>query len=69
MELAKKSKEQLYNQHKGTGILFIKTEEDEIVIIEFFYSEIDNRFYLINDNPKGTKLSSILNDIKKDLKR
>ena len=44
MELTKKSKEKLYNQFNGTGVIFFKTSDAEIRIIEFWLGK-NGKFY------------------------
>ena len=59
MKLTKKSKEQLYNQCNGTGIIFLKTRNKEMVIIEFYLGR-NKKFYLINNAIPATELTQAL---------
>ncbi len=59
MKLTKASKEKLYNQHNGTGIMFIKLRNNEMQIIEF-YLAINKKFYIINNAVNATELTKAL---------
>lgn len=48
MKLTKSSKEKLYGQNNGTGVIFLKTRNNEIQIIEFYLGG-NKKFYLINN--------------------
>ena len=59
MKLTKASKEKLYNQFNGTGIMFIKTQNNEIQIIEFYLGK-NKKFYVINNTIPATELTKAL---------
>jgi len=68
--LTKKSKEQLYNQHNGTGIIFVKTGNNEMQVIEFYLSW-SKKFYVMNSAIVAPielteKLQSLILEIEKD---
>jgi len=44
VKLTKESKSKLLNQFNGTGVIFIKTRENEYQILEFWLGK-NNKFY------------------------
>jgi len=58
MELTKKSKEDLYNRYNGCGVVFIKTGDREIQIIEFNLGR-NGRFNTMD----GTRLAARLDEL------
>lgn len=62
INLTKRSKEQLYNQHNGTGIIFVKTKNNEMQIIEFYLSW-SKKFYVLNDVLAPVELSERLQNL------
>ncbi len=67
INLTKKSKEQLYTQHNGTGIIFIKTGNNEMRIIKFYLSW-SKKFYILNDVIAPTELTERLQDLISEIK-
>ena len=59
MKLTEKSKKQLYNQHNGTGIIFLKLRNNEMQIIEFYLGK-NKKFYLINNAIPSIELTEAL---------
>ena len=57
--LTKKSKEELYKQFNGTGIIFMKTRNNETQIIEFYLGK-NNKFYVLNNAIPATELTEAL---------
>lgn len=58
MELTKKSKEDLYRRYNGVGVVFVKTHEREMEIIEFNLGR-NGKFYAMD----GTELAERLNEL------
>ena len=58
MELTKKSKETLYNRYNGYGVVFLKTGDREMCIIEINLGS-NGKFYTTN----GTLLTERLNEL------
>jgi hypothetical protein len=61
LKLTKASKEQLYNQHNGTGVVFLKTGNKKMYTIEFYLGR-NKKFYLINNAVPAIELTKALND-------
>ena len=59
MKLTKLSKDKLYKQHNGTGIIFLKIRNNEMQIIEFCLGK-NKKFYLINNAIPATELTKAL---------
>ena len=59
MKLTKKSKEQLHNQNNGTGVIFIKQDNNTTIIIEF-YLDKNKKFYLLNNAKPSQELTQAL---------
>ena len=57
IRLTEKSRKQLYEQSNGTGIIFLKTRNNEMQIIEI-YLDRNRKFRVANS--KGTKLDEFL---------
>lgn len=45
IQLTKKSKEQLRNQHVGTGTIVFKSAENETTMINFYVGRKDGKIY------------------------
>ena len=63
MELTKKSVIDLNNRYAGCGVLFVKTCDNEIQIIEVNLGRND-KFYTMN----GTELPDRLNELSAEIK-
>jgi len=59
MKLTKESKEKLYNQHNGNGIMFLKTGNREMQTMEFYLGK-NKKFYLINNSIPSMELTKVL---------
>ena len=66
IKLTKSSKDKLYNQHNGTGIMFIKLRNNEMQIIEFYLAQ-NKKFYVINNAINATELIKALYGIIPDI--
>ena len=58
MELTKKSKETLYNRYNGYGVVFLKTSDREMTIIEISLGR-NGKFYTMS----GALLTERLNEL------
>ena len=59
IKLTKKSKEQLHNQDNGTGVIFIKEDNNTTIIIEFYLGK-NKKFYLLNNAKPSQELTQAL---------
>jgi len=59
MKLTKKSKEKLYNQFNGNGVIFLKSRKREMLIIEFYLGK-NKKFYLLNNAKPSQELTQAL---------
>jgi len=59
MKLMKSSKDKLYKQFNGTGIIFLKTGCREMMKFEFYLGQ-DKKFYLINNAIPAIELTQAL---------
>lgn len=68
MKLTKESKSRLLNQFCGTGVIFMKTRENEYQILEFWLGK-DNKFYTGGFPPKELTefLYGIIPEIEKEV--
>lgn len=66
LNLTKASKEQLYNQHNGTGIIFLKTMNRELQIVEFYLGK-NKKFYITNNAIPAIELTLALYGIIPDI--
>jgi len=70
IKLTEKSKKRLYNQHNGTGIIFLKLRNNEMLILEFYLAQ-NKKFYLINNAIPAIELTKslygIIPEIEKEL--
>jgi len=62
MQLTKKSKKKLYNQFNGTGVIFVKTRDKEISIIEF-YQDRNGKFR----DMAGMELIEAIHELEKEV--
>ena len=62
MELTKKSVKDLHNRYAGCGVLFVKTSDSEIQMIEINLG-INGKFSTIN----GTELPERLNELSREI--
>ena len=59
MKLTKASKDKLYNQFNGNGIIFIKTACNEMMKFEFYLGK-NKKFYIINNSVPAQELTQSL---------
>jgi hypothetical protein len=59
MKLTKVSKDKLYNQFNGNGIIFIKTGCREMMKFEFYLGQ-NKKFYVINNAVPAIELTQVL---------
>ena len=57
-----RAKEKLYEKDNGYGVLFVKTGENEMKIIEFNLGK-NGKFYTMN----GTELTNRLNELSQEI--
>ena len=66
IKLTKKSKEQLHNQNNGTGVIFIKEDNNTTIIIEFYLGS-NGKYYCMGNCPPSIELYKNLDEIKPEL--
>jgi len=59
IKLTKKSKEELYSQHNGRGVIFLKTANREMQIMEFYLGR-NKKFYILNNAIPSKELTQAL---------
>jgi len=59
LKLTKVSKDKLYNQFNGTGVIFIKTGCREMMKFEFYLGK-NKKFYILNNSIPSQEITQVL---------
>ena len=65
MELTKKSKEDLYGRYNGYGVVFVKTGDREMQMIEFNLAR-NGKFYTVSETLLTERLNKLSQEIEEE---
>jgi len=66
IKLTKKSRKEFWDRHNGSGVVLLKTRDNEIQQFDFWLG-MSGKFYVYNG--KSVEISKYLNELKKEIQK